>query len=386
MASQSQTAITKKWRNIDIPGSFSNSNYFYRGLVSSDKTRGKSENQIKSALKKDIVYQTSRTLRKKFPRRHDLATYFSETWEMDLGDIGAGRFVDLKTGRQKGRFFLLCIDIFSKKIFARGLASKSADDVLHALGEISAQLEPPYTLPVTLECDRGKEFQNKKVVDFCNANKVRLKAARGGNNARTVERAIRSFKKVLIPFLETNPNVSWEDVIEKVSSSLNQRYNRSVKQSPEQVLTGWHALEDRNLKARERKPFLSYLQEQLNIQAGKEVKEGKRLFAIGDKVVIPYKREILDKESDRQFTYVVYTIYSIWTEEKPHLYGLEDGKGVRLKRRFYQQELRKVVEPKRYYVSSILATKTVGRRKFVLVRWLDHDARYDERIPAASIE
>lgn len=258
--------------------------------------------------------------------------------------------------------------------------------MLHALGEISAQLEPPNTLPVTLECDRGKEFENKKVVDFCNANKVRLKAARGGNNARTVERAIRSFKKVLIPFLETNPNVSWEDVIEKVSSSLNQRYNRSVKQSPEQVLTGWHALEERNLKERESKPFLSYLHEQLNIQAGKKLKEGKCLFAIGDKVVIPYKGEILDKESDRQFTYVVYTIYSIWTEEKPHLYRLEDGKGVRLKQRFYQQELHKVVEPKRYFVSSILATKTVGRRKFVLVRWLDHDARYDERIPAASIE
>ena len=95
---------------------------------------------------------------------------------------------------------------------------------------------------------------------------------------------------------------------------------------------------------------------------------------------------MLDKESDLQFTYAVNTIYSIWTEEKPYLYGLEDGKGERIKRRNYAQELRKVVEPKQYNIKSILATKTVGRQRYVLVKWLDHDARFDEWIPAANIK
>ena len=214
---------------------------------------------------------------------------------MDLGDIGAHRFSDLKSGKEKGRFFLLCIDIFSKRLFACGLPNKSAVAVLDALNGITDTLHPPYTPPVTLECDRGREFENSKVLDWCKSKKVRLKAARGGNKARTVEKAIRSFKKVLIPFLETNPNASWPEAVQKVAKSLNGRYNRSIHNSPDQVESDWEQLQQHNVKEKKRKPFLSYLGEQLEIRAGKPVIDGRQRFAIGNKVIVPYSKRCLTR-------------------------------------------------------------------------------------------
>ncbi len=63
----SRAAIIKKWKNIDIPGSFSNTSYFHRGLVRTGKSGGKTEKELKEALESNIVYQTSRTLKKTFP-------------------------------------------------------------------------------------------------------------------------------------------------------------------------------------------------------------------------------------------------------------------------------------------------------------------------------
>ncbi len=380
-------ALHKKWKDIRTPGAFSSAAYFYRGLESAHKTGGKSQVEVKRALEKDIAYQTGRVLRKNFPRRRDLAYYFSERWETDLGDIGPGRFVDLKSQRELGRYFLLIIDVFSKKVFARGLTDKKGATVGAAFRDIIDKLQPPYTLPLVLESDQGKEFVNKPFLVYLRQHAVQAEWARGGNKARTAERAVRSFKKVLIPYLETRRGASWDAAVRAVADSLNRRYNRSVGMSPNQVLIGWRRLQERNLAESEAKrPFDQYLKEHLAVQAGKrEVRDGWRHFSVGDKVIIPYRRQVLDKESDRQFTYQVYEICGIWTDKKPYLFRLQDGRGVRKKRLYYGAELRHVKPPKVYPYSEILKTRFVGRKKYMLVRFLDHGASFDEWLPASQL-
>ena len=376
-------AVINKWKNIRIPGSFSSPGYFYKGLKSSDKTGKKTFDQVQTILKKNINFQTSRVLRKNFPRRRDLAFYFSERMEADLGDIGPERFVDIRTRQEKGRYFVILIDLFSRKIWARGLKNKTGEEVLSAIKTIFEGFKPPYTFPQVLETDQGLEFANKKLRGYLGKNKVTLKLAVGANKARSVERAIRSFKKVLIPYLETKPDLSWETAINDVSNNLGQRFQRSIGMPTDDVPRHWKELQARNLKLRPTRPFLPYLREQIEIDKGKVVREGSQSFAVGDKVVVPFKKKVLDKESDRQFTYQVMKIVAILTEEKPYLYQLEDGKGDKLKRFYYAQELRKVDEPEYYPVSGILETKTEGRRKFVLVSWLDHGSKFNEWIPAS---
>ena len=379
-------AVINKWKNIKIPGSFSSAGYFYRGLKSSNKTGKKTFDQVQGILKKNINFQTSRLLRKNFPRRRDLAFYFSERMEADLGDIGPNRFVDIKTKEEKGRYFIITIDLFSRKIWARGLRNKTAEEVYSAIKDIFEGFKAPYTFPQVLETDQGLEFANKKLRGYLDKKKVTLKLAVGANKARSVERAIRSFKKVLIPYLETRPDLSWAAAVNDVSTNLGQRFQRSIGMPPDEVPRHWEELQARNLKLRPTRAFMPYLREQIEIGQGKAVKEGHRSFAVGDKVVVPFKKKVLDKESDRQFTYQVMTIVAIMTEERPYLYQLEDGKGDKLKRFYYAQELRKVEEPEYYPVSGILDTKTEGRRKFVLVSWLDHGSKFNEWIPASYLK
>ena len=94
---------------------------------------------------------------------------------------------------------------------------------------------------------------------------------------------------------------------------------------------------------------------------------GRRKFALGDSVIIPYQKRIGEKESDRHFSWQVYTIDQIRTEEKPYLFKLRDGLGKKLPRLYYAQELKKVEEPERYPVSKVKRTKMVRGQKFALV-------------------
>ncbi len=96
-------------------------------LKKSGLDRGKSQTKVQRILEKDLAYQTSRGLRRKLKHRRDLALGFNYRYEANLGDIGPGRFIDLKTGKTKGRLFLLVINVCSKKIFAQALKDKSAD-------------------------------------------------------------------------------------------------------------------------------------------------------------------------------------------------------------------------------------------------------------------
>lgn len=81
--------IVAMWKNIDIGGSFSGLDRFVRAM----KKRGlrATRKEVKKALLTDPLYQTTRTLKKRFPRRPTLAFYFGERWEMDTGDIGSCR-------------------------------------------------------------------------------------------------------------------------------------------------------------------------------------------------------------------------------------------------------------------------------------------------------
>ena len=103
---------------------------------------------------------------------------------MDLGDIGSGRFVDVRSGREKGRYFLLAVDLFSRRVFAEGLSDKSGESVTRAFKHIASNLPPPHTLPRVIVSDQGREFFNKKLRGFLEANSVELVPARGGLKAR----------------------------------------------------------------------------------------------------------------------------------------------------------------------------------------------------------
>ncbi len=174
------------WKDTRVPGALSSAQYFYRGLKDKGLTGGKSQSQVKNLLQKDLYYQVSSGLRKHFPQRHDRVFGWNARWEGDLGDLG-GRFRDVYRPRKlKGRYYLLLIEIFSRKLFCRALADKAGATVLAALKDIAAHdLSPPYSLAnSTLETDAGKEFVNRPMALYLKSNNVFHSVSAARNKAR----------------------------------------------------------------------------------------------------------------------------------------------------------------------------------------------------------
>ncbi len=202
-----------------------------------------------------------------------------------------------------------------------------------------------------------------------------------------MERANRSFKRVLIRLVQARPNASWSDTIHTVTALLNNRYHRTIGMKPNEVAGRWKEVYEKNKKLDPRMPFDQYLQEQERIARGGAVRERGETFRLGDTVLVPLPKSVLEKESDRTFGFHLYTIRHIWDEQSPFLYEVEDSLGQKVKRRYYAAEMRKVKPPTHYPVKSVLKTKMVGRQKFVKVSFLDYnDQRFDEWVPAKDLK
>ena len=95
---------------------------------------------------------------------------FGVCWQADLGEM----FPFEKFTR-----FLLCIDIFSRKIFCRRLKTKKAEEVEAAFMSIFNEAN---IIPEKLESDAGTEFQNTR--GFFKKNNIFFKVKYGANKAR----------------------------------------------------------------------------------------------------------------------------------------------------------------------------------------------------------
>jgi hypothetical protein len=65
---------------------------------------------------------------------------------------------------------------------------------------------------------------------------IKHKFTSGKHKNEAVERAIRSFKKIAVPYLESNPEAfsKWNRTVKSIASRMNERTNRSIGTSPAQ--------------------------------------------------------------------------------------------------------------------------------------------------------
>ena len=143
----------------------------FNRLLNMKKNIVLSKNSIYDILKKDRNFLLEmRKIRKRVPRRSMNIHGYGLLWQADLGQLF--RFEEFL-------YFLLCVDIFSRKIFCRPLKSKKASDVEKAFKSIflEANIEPE-----KLETDKGTEFHNNRA--FFDKHNIFLKVKVGANKAR----------------------------------------------------------------------------------------------------------------------------------------------------------------------------------------------------------
>lgn len=335
------------WQGVSHPGSFSSAKNVSLGLKKRNG-QGKSLKNTQDQLKKHVLFQAHRDLRQIFPKRHVATTNFSEKWELDLGEL-PGRL----KARKSELLYLVAVDSFSKKIFARGMPNKSAPCLIRTLQHIFDHLEAPYTVPSLIETDRGKEFDNAQFKKFCQDKNIRLKFAYGMHKARMAERGVRSLKRTLMAAKQTGqyPKKPWPDLVTLFAQTLGQRYNRSIGMSPDDAPTHYPKLLAQAWDAKQLVPADQYFEEAQAIEPGEEglLTAGER-FRLGDTVLMPTPKQraasVKDKEHLMHYKLMPRIIDKIYHFQKPPLFRLRNAQsGEKEKRLYYPNELKRVTLP-----------------------------------------
>jgi transposase InsO family protein len=343
----------------------------------------------KKRLAKYLAYETTRGVRRKFPRRADISPFFGLRWQMDVADLGGKSSFNVPTAEKKPRLYaLVVIDLFCKYVFIRGLKTKKGPEMVGALKSVLSELPPPFPQnPKVIESDAGGEFGNRYVQELLKKKGIKHKFTSGKHKNEAVERAIRSFKKIAVPYLESHPEAfsKWNRTVKSIASRMNERTNRSIGTSPLRALKDWPEVQSKVLERMKITPFSEYSSLQEKLIKGGKIRDGGKKFGLGDWVLVVHDKKSFHKETVRNYTYKPWRIISISVNRRPFLYRLRDANGKKAKRRYYAREMRLMTRnplkgnlPIKELVDE---RKVRGGRKQWLAKYVDHEEEYNRWEP-----
>ncbi len=168
--SLSSDKIRQLWRDPKFSGSFSGLVNFQTALKF-EKNINISRKKLYDILSKDRNYLLEmRKIKKRIKRRPMNIHGYCVLWQCDIGQL-------FRHGEYSA--FLLCVDVFSKRLFCRPLKSKKAENVEKAFTSIFLEAGMK---PEKIETDQGSEFQNER--QFFKKQKIFFKIKIGINKAR----------------------------------------------------------------------------------------------------------------------------------------------------------------------------------------------------------
>ena len=206
MSTISDQKILELWRDPNFSGSYRGIKTF-QILLKTDLNIDVSQKKLYSVLKKDKNYIMHQKPVRNFERRHYDVNFYGELCQMDLAVMfNYSNFV----------YFLLLIDCFSLKMFAKPLKSKSSPTVSKALEEIFEEFGAPIHV---LQSDRGKEFIGCK--ELFRKKNIVFRPKFGKNKASISEWAIHVIKKKLYMLLRGILSQDWIKFLPKVVHQFN---------------------------------------------------------------------------------------------------------------------------------------------------------------------
>lgn len=331
--------VLSAWRQLALPGSFASVGYFKRGAADK-KGLGLSRRQLEELLDQSRLYQETRRPRLRLARRRTApAFFFGARWEADLVDLGLG---GRRTGHPRRRYVLLAVDVFSRRLFARALPDKKAGTTADAFDDILRRLKPPYGKPQRLETDKGKEFWNKVFMGRARDHGIRHRLLSKPQTARYAERAVRSFKRLIVAYLRSRgkpekDESAWQRAIARAIDNLNGRFHRSLGMAPDDVPRRWREVQRRLVlrEAAETTDIDDLLGGRL---PPSRYREGDVVLAV--KPDPRLMKRVGRKESDPAFETGPHTVSRVLKERRPYLYALRDPRGRPVRRLFYARQLR----------------------------------------------
>jgi transposase InsO family protein len=261
--------------------------------------------EVEKFLKSKHEYQMSLT--KKRTSAPIISLYSNKTWAIDLIDFNL-RIIN------NYRYIITVIDIFSKKCWLRTITNKSSLTVRNAFDNIITEAG---TRPKLLMADNGNEMA-EHFKTYCNDNNIKIIHTRSNSPQANgiVENKNKQVRRLLNQYMLRNNNPNWTLYVQAVAENLNNKYNKSIKASPNDIWANtnnkYPAIDDENEKIQE-----TY---RMNREKITNFRETDR-YAVGDRVRIKMTTCFADLRSMTKagnvknivvhYTPEIYTIHTV---------------------------------------------------------------------------
>lgn len=284
------------------------------------KSKGISLSEIKNFISKQEVYQLHKPVSKPSIYFPVVSLYPNELWQIDIID-----FSNISTTNSNFKYVLLCIDVFTRKVYCEAIKSKSIGNIIEAMSTI-LNIESPHKI----QCDLGSEFvagQFKKLMKD-NDIEIQFIDPQDSHKLGVINRMCRTLRSMINRYLTMYKTTKYINVLQKLIDNYNNTYHTTIKCTPNEAYKNKENIVN------------------LTMKKWNEAKANEPEFNVGDDVRYILNRTTFEKGSTAKFSKTIHKIVS----RTEHMYKLDNGKNYK----YYH--LQKVTENQSYHPIQTRAT------------------------------
>lgn len=357
--------IRENYRDLSHPTAFS-------GINKISKYYKISQKKAREALSGVHSYTLHRDYKKPTVRNPFFSYRLRDHWQIDLIDLR-----NLAVHNDGYNYILMCVDVFSRKCFARLLKTKHASVVVKAMKDIFSKLS---VLPRKILADHGSELKNRQMVTFLQEHSVELIHPASEIKAGIVERLNRTIENIIFEYMTEYETQRYIDVFDQIIKSYNN--------SSHSTLNGFSPNEA-ELDANKKEILMA-----LGTHYSKSIlsKASKNPLNVGDWVRVNLIRNKFARGYNQRWSREIFEVISISKRLPIQMYKIKsltseipdeiiDG-------HFYRNELNLVYSGNEavFKLERIVKKRGKGRNQECLVKWLEWPNRYNSWIKCNDAE
>lgn len=322
--------------------------------------------KVKEFLSTLDVYTLHKQINRKFKRNVIYASSIDTQWSSDLLDFQ--KYSDENKGY---RYVLVCIDVLSRYLWARGLKNKKPEAVVEALQDIFKQGR----LPKRIRTDRGQEYMGKITQAFFKKSHIVHMLANSENKSSLSERVGQTLQGRMYRYFTHSESHAYIDKLQDFVNGYNNSVHRMLRMKPADV----------NKDTAETAFFNLYA---LPLIKQQPAKKRQHTLSVGQPVRVTVLKDKFERSYGLKWSGEFFKIAQIIRQSPKVLYELIDYLGEKVKGYFYRAELQpiKITKDRVYTVEAILKTRGKGKKKEHYVSWLGWGSPHNSWVPAASLE
>jgi len=306
--------ILKRYTDPSKPGSFLGLSGFKRN------TKNKNSKAIESSLLKLNAYTLHKNKRKIFKRCKVRVTGIDDQWQVDLLDTR-----DIKGSNFGVSYIFTCIDVFSKKGWAKAIKNKGAPRCKKVFEQIIIESKRK---PNHVYLDSGNEFKGE-FSKYCKDQNIQIFPSTTKLKASVVERFNRTLKEKMWRMFTYHSSIksqkpkNFTNYLEKLVKSYNKSFHRSIQMAPTDV--------NKQNESKVREVLYSDQDTIINFK-----------YKIGDYIRISAQKNLFSKGYTPNWSDDIYIISNLIPSTPPR-YIIKDLENIVYEYKFYTEELQKVL-------------------------------------------